>query len=66
MTERSRLRLVVIQVLVLSLFATLGGRLWYLQVVAGERYEQAATENRLRRWPCPPCAGRSSTLRAAR
>ena len=43
MTERSRLRLVVLQVLVLSLFVTLGGRLWYLQVVATDRYEQAAT-----------------------
>ena len=57
MNERSRLRLVVIQVLVLSLFATLGGRLWYLQVVAGERYEQAATENRLRQVAVPAVRG---------
>jgi penicillin-binding protein 2 len=57
MTERSRLRLVVIQVLVLSLFATLGGRLWYLQVVAGERYEQAASENRLRQVAVPAVRG---------
>ena len=32
MSEQSRLRLVVLQVLVLSLLATLLGRLWYLQV----------------------------------
>ena len=32
MSERSRLRLVVLQVLVLSLLVTLLGRLWYLQV----------------------------------
>ena len=32
----SRLRLVVIQALVFSLFATLFGRLYYLQVVSGE------------------------------
>jgi penicillin-binding protein 2 len=57
MSERSRLRLVVLQVLVLSLFVTLGGRLWYLQVVAGERYEQAASENRLRQVAVPAVRG---------
>jgi penicillin-binding protein 2 len=57
MSERSRLRLVVLQVLVLSLFVTLGGRLWYLQVVAGERYEQAATDNRLRQVAVPAVRG---------
>ena len=39
MSERSRLRLVVLQVLVLSLLVTLLGRLWYLQVVAAENYQ---------------------------
>ena len=48
MTERSRLRLVVLQVLVLSLVLTLLGRLWYLQVVAAENYSPAAAENRTR------------------
>ena len=33
-TRRSRLRIVVLQALVLSLFATLLGRLYFLQVVA--------------------------------
>ena len=36
MSERVRLRLVVLQVLVLSLLVTLPGRLWYLQVVDGD------------------------------
>ncbi len=36
---------------------TLGGRLWYLQVVAGERYERAATENRLRQVAVPAVRG---------
>ena len=34
--DRSRLRLVVIQALVFSLFATLFVRLYYLQVVSGD------------------------------
>jgi isocitrate lyase len=47
-TDRSRTRLVVLQVLVFSLLAALGGRLWYMQVVAGEEYQAAASENRIR------------------
>ena len=35
-SARGRLRLGVIQVLVLTLFLTLFGRLWYLQVLGGE------------------------------
>ena len=43
---RSRLRLVVIQALVFSLFATLLVRLWYLQVVTGDEYTaQAASQS---------------------
>jgi penicillin-binding protein 2 len=37
-TDRSRLRLVVLSVLVVSLVATLLGRLWYLQVLAAPTY----------------------------
>ena len=48
MSQRSRLRLVVLQVLVLSLMLTLFGRLYYLQVIAGEQYQVAAAENRIR------------------
>ncbi len=45
-TRRSRLRIVVIQALVLSLFATLLVRLYYLQVVTGEAYTaQAASQS---------------------
>ena len=42
---RSRLRLVVVQMMVLSLFLTLFARLWYLQVVGGETYQAAAADN---------------------
>ena len=45
MSERSRLRLAVLQVLVLSLVGTLLGRLWYLQVLAGDQYERIAADN---------------------
>src|SRR5688572_17849534 len=48
MSEKSRLRLFVLQVLVLSLLMTLMGRLWYVQVVADENYVRAAAENRTR------------------
>ena len=45
-TRRSRLRIVVLQALVLSLFATLLGRLYFLQVVSGEEYTaQAASQS---------------------
>ena len=37
--ERSRLRLIVVRVLVFSLFATLMARLYYLQVVSGDVVE---------------------------
>ncbi|HKA68551.1 MAG TPA: penicillin-binding protein 2 [Actinomycetes bacterium] len=48
MTERTRRRLVVVQVLILSLVVTLAGRLWQLQVGSGDRYARAATENLVR------------------
>ncbi|ANH38816.1 Stage V sporulation protein D [Nocardioides dokdonensis FR1436] len=45
-TRRSRLRILVIQALVLSLFATLLVRLYYIQVVTGEEYTaQAASQS---------------------
>jgi penicillin-binding protein 2 len=47
-TERSRLRLVVVRVLVFSLFATLFARLYYLQVVSGDTYHAAAASQSLR------------------
>jgi penicillin-binding protein 2 len=47
-SDRSRLRLVVLRVLVISLLATLLGRLWYLQVLAGPQYVQQASDNQVR------------------
>ena len=52
-----RLRLIVVQVLVFSLFATLFARLYYLQVVSGDAYRQAAAASR--------CARSSSSRSAA-
>ena len=46
--HRSRLRLVVVQALVLSLFATLFVRLYYLQVVSGEQYSARAAAQSVR------------------
>lgn len=57
MSERSRLRLVVLQVLVLSLLVTLTGRLWYLQVLAAESYQAAAEENGTREIVTPAARG---------
>jgi penicillin-binding protein 2 len=48
MSDRSRIRLVVVKVLVISLFATLFVRLWYVQVANGARYQAAAADNSVR------------------
>ncbi len=45
---RSRLRLVVVQALVFSLFATLFVRLYYLQVIGGESYQAQAANQSVR------------------
>ena len=57
MSQRSRLRLVVLQVLVLSLMLTLFGRLYYLQVIAGEDYQRAAAANSIRDVTVPATRG---------
>jgi penicillin-binding protein 2 len=54
---RARLRLLVIQVLLLSLLATLFGRLWFLQVVSSEQFQQAAVLNRAREVLVPATRG---------
>ena len=46
--ESPRLRLGVIGVVVVSLFAALVARLWYLQVLAAPTYRVAAEGNRVR------------------
>ncbi len=57
MNERSRLRLVVLQVLVASLLATLVGRLYFLQVASNAEFTQAATSNRVRELVTTPVRG---------
>ncbi len=57
MSERSRLRLVVLQVLVLSMLGTLLGRLWFIQFVDAGNYQQAAAENRTRDIVTPAARG---------
>ncbi|MQW76618.1 penicillin-binding protein 2 [Nocardioides sp. dk4132] len=56
-SRRSRLRLVVIQVLVLSLFATLLARLYYIQVVSGEQYTAQAASQSVREIVVQPPRG---------
>lgn len=48
MSERSRLRMIVLRVLVVTILATLVGRLAYLQVEQGAAYAKAASDNRIR------------------
>jgi len=55
--QRSRLRLVVIQALVFSLFATLLVRLWYLQVVSGDEYAKQAASQSVREVVVQPQRG---------
>jgi penicillin-binding protein 2 len=55
--QRSRLRLVVLQALVLSLFATLLVRLWYLQVASGEDYRAKAASQSVREVVVQPDRG---------
>jgi penicillin-binding protein 2 len=47
-TRSGRLRLIVIQALVFSLFATLFARLYYLQVVGGDEYHAKAASQSVR------------------
>ncbi len=47
-SQKSRLRLIVVQALVFSLFATLFVRLYYLQVVGGEGYQAQAANQSVR------------------
>lgn len=57
MSTRSHLRLVVLHVLVISLLITLTGRLWYLQILTGERFDRAAAETRTREVHLPATRG---------
>jgi cell division protein FtsI/penicillin-binding protein 2 len=55
--RRSALRLVVVQMVVLSLFVTLFARLWYLQVLGGEAYQAQAAEQSVREIVVQPARG---------
>jgi penicillin-binding protein 2 len=46
--DRIRLRLTIVGVIVLAMFGVLGARLWFLQVLAGSTYANAAEHNRVR------------------
>ncbi|MEV8548665.1 penicillin-binding protein 2 [Streptomyces glaucescens] len=56
-TPRVQIRLIVIQVLVLSLLGTLGGRLWYLQIRQGAEYAKEASGNHVQQVVQPAVRG---------
>ncbi|MCW7946459.1 penicillin-binding protein [Streptomyces hygroscopicus] len=56
-TPRVQIRLVVIQILVLSLLGTLGGRLWYLQIRSGAEYAKEASGNHVQQVVQPAVRG---------
>lgn len=58
MGEGSRLRIVVIGFVTLTLFSVLFARLWYLQVISTESYAAAAEGNRIRTVPREAPRGR--------
>ncbi len=56
-STKGRLRLFVVQALVLSLFVTLFARLWYMQVLGGEAYQAQAAEQSVRELVVQPARG---------
>jgi penicillin-binding protein 2 len=56
-TQKSRLRLFVVQALVISLFVTLFARLWYMQVLGGEAYQAQAASQSVRELVVQPPRG---------
>src|SRR6195952_3523646 len=56
-SEKSRLRLLVVQMLVLSLFLTLFARLWYMQVLTGDDYQAQAASQSVRDVVVQPARG---------
>ena len=58
MNERSRARLFILKVTVASLLLTLGGRVWFLQVLAGDQYAAEAANNNRREIVEPATRGR--------
>jgi penicillin-binding protein 2 len=56
-TTRVTIRLVILQILVVSLLLTLGGRLWYLQIRNGQQYNQKAASNHIQQVVTPAVRG---------
>jgi penicillin-binding protein 2 len=56
-SQKSRLRLFVVQALVLALFVTLFARLWYLQVPTGDGYKAQAAQQSVRDVVVQPARG---------
>ncbi|GAA2432589.1 penicillin-binding protein 2 [Streptomyces glaucus] len=56
-SPRVQIRLVIIQVLVLSLLGTLAGRLWYLQIREGDEYAKEASGNHVQQVVQPAVRG---------
>lgn len=56
-SPRVQIRLITIQVLVVSLLLTLGGRLWYLQVRNGDEYAKEASGNHVQQVVQPAVRG---------
>jgi penicillin-binding protein 2 len=57
MNPRTHTRLVVLHVLVGALLLVLAGRMWVLQVIQGQHYQQVAAENRTRDIVVPAVRG---------
>src|SRR3954468_18985728 len=56
-SQKSRLRLFVVQAMVLALFLTLFARLWYMQVLTGDGYRAAAAHQSVRDVVVQPARG---------
>ncbi|MFJ9179775.1 penicillin-binding protein 2 [Streptomyces sp. NPDC102360] len=56
-TPRVQIRLIILQILVLSLLLTLGGRLWYLQIRNGDEYAKEASGNHVQQVVTPATRG---------
>ena len=54
----SRLRLSILGIVIVSLFAVMFARLWYLQVLASPEFEVAASQNQVRVVTTPEPRGR--------
>ena len=56
-SQRVTIRLVIMQIIVVSMLLTLGGRLWYLQIRNGEQYTAEAASNHIQEVVDPAVRG---------